>query len=94
MGIGTDVRTGIMGYTLVPLPTARGKKEETSRTRRYGYGLEMQGAKVDSSTELKYYFCRQGSKYVLFPRFFSVINIVAHKMNLVGKTGINELVQK
>ena len=95
---------GVMGYSLVPLPIAREKKEGTSRTRRYGYRLEMQGAKVNSLTELKYYFCTQVSKYVLLPRFFYVINIVAYKMNLsplvyisaawVGKTGVNELVQK
>ena len=82
MGIGTDVRIGVMGYSLVPLPIAREKKEGTSRTRRYGYRLEMQGAKVNSLTELKYYFCTQVSKYVLLPRFFYVINIVAYKMNL------------
>ena len=92
-----------MGYSLVPLPIAREKKEGTSRTRRYGYRLEMQSAKVYSLTELKYYFCTQGSKYVFSPRFFSVVYILAHNMNLVvyilvhnmnlvGKTCITEIV--
>ena len=63
-------------------PHCARKKGGTSRTRRYGYRLEMQGAKVNSLTELKYYFCTQVSKYVLLPRFFYVINIVAYKMNL------------
>ena len=87
----------------MPLPNARGKKEGTSRTRRYGYRLEMQSAKVYSLTELKYYFCTQGSKYVFSPRFFSVVYILAHNMNLVvyilvhnmnlvGKTCITEIV--
>ena len=86
------------GVWLVPHPIARGKKEGTSRTRRYGYRLEMQGAKVHSLTELKYYFSTQLSKYVLFYRFFYISNLIAIQNECIllsyisaariGKTGI------
>ena len=86
------------GVWLVPHPTARGKKEGTSRTRRYSSRLERQGVKVHSLTELKYYFRTQLSKDVLFYRFFYISNLIAIQNECIplsyisaariGKTGI------
>ena len=92
---------GGLGVQFSASPHCDGKKDGTSRTRRYGYRLEMQGAKVDSLTELKYYFSTQVSKYVLFSRFFYISNIVAIQNECIflsyisvarsGKTVVTEL---